>query len=42
MLPAEAAYGTSAHILLAKASHVAGHDQLQEGEDVNSTMFLDK
>lgn len=36
MLPPEETHGTPAHILLVKASHygVAGHNQLQKGEEV--------
>lgn len=36
MLPPEETDGTPAHILLVKISHydVAGHDQLQKGEEV--------
>lgn len=39
MLPPEATYGIAARMLLAKASHMAGQDQFQEGEEVNSTLF---
>lgn len=27
---------------IGQSSHMAGHDQLEEGKKVNSTMFLDK
>ena len=39
MLPPQVTYGSPAYMLLAKASRMAGHDQLQEGEEVHSALF---